>query len=80
MGDEIFGDKLWGRIVGDELLGTSSGGRITGDGLLETRYPITSRGNSCGIGATIRVEPSVLVYLAIISKTVNNRCYNPYIF
>src|SRR5277367_3012522 len=32
------------------------------------------------IVATIRVEPSVLVFLAFISKTVNNRCYNPYIF
>src|SRR5277367_2011308 len=31
------------------------------------------------IVATIRVEPSVLVFLAIISKTVNNQCYNPYI-
>ena len=28
----------------------------------------------------IRVEPSVLVFLAFISKTVNNQCYNPYIF
>src|SRR5277367_2078780 len=34
-----------------------------------------------GIVATIRVaEPSVLVFLAFISKTVNNQCYNPYIF
>src|SRR5277367_1165814 len=29
------------------------------------------------IVATIRVEPSV--FLAFISKAVNNRCYNPYI-
>src|SRR5277367_5827853 len=31
------------------------------------------------IVATIRVELSVLVFLAFISKTVNNQCYNPYI-
>ena len=30
--------------------------------------------------ATIRVEPSVFVFLAFISKAVNNRCYYPYIF
>src|SRR5277367_2274305 len=32
------------------------------------------------IVATIRVDPSVLVFLAIISKSVNNQCDNPYIF
>src|SRR5277367_3557085 len=30
------------------------------------------------IVATIRVEPSVLVFLAFISKTVKNECYKPY--
>src|SRR5277367_6773336 len=30
------------------------------------------------IVATIRVEPSV--FFAFISKTVNNQCYNPYMF
>ena len=30
--------------------------------------------------ATIRVEPSVFVFLAFIAKTVDNQCYNPYIF
>src|SRR5277367_5097805 len=29
--------------------------------------------------AMIRVEPSMLVFLAFISKTVNNQCYDPYI-
>src|SRR5277367_882914 len=32
------------------------------------------------IVATIRVEPSVLVFLAFISKSINNQCYNPYFF
>src|SRR5277367_4074535 len=32
------------------------------------------------IVATIRVDPSVLVFLAIISESVNNQYYNPYIF
>src|SRR5277367_4746088 len=31
------------------------------------------------IVATIRVDPSVLVFLAFISISVNNQCYNPYI-
>ena len=30
------------------------------------------------IVATIRVEPSVLLFFAFISKSVNNQCYNPY--
>src|SRR5277367_4212835 len=34
----------------------------------------------CVIVATIRVEPSLLVFLAFISKSVNNQCYNPYSF
>ena len=32
------------------------------------------------IVVTVRVEPSVLAFLAFISKSVNNQCYNPYIF
>src|SRR5277367_2838543 len=32
-----------------------------------------------GIIATIRVEPSVLAFLAIISKSVNNQCYNTFL-
>src|SRR5277367_3633029 len=44
------------------------------------RVLLRARDHYLSIVATIRVEPSVLVFLAIISKMVNNQCYNPYIF
>ena len=43
-------------------------------------YRISKRRKFVSVVATIRVEPSVLVFLAFISKAVNNQCYNPYIF
>src|SRR5277367_3868326 len=45
-----------------------------------TEYEAPYETKTACIVATIRVEPSVLVFLAIISKSVKNQCYNPYIF
>src|SRR5277367_1776778 len=38
-----------------------------------------SSNNNVSIVSTIRVEPSLFLFLAFISKSVNNQCYNPYI-